>query len=58
MRRTCPTDAIVFGDLNDQKSRVTALQKLPRSYELLGEFNNRPRVRYLARITNPNPELA
>ncbi|HKY37848.1 MAG TPA: TAT-variant-translocated molybdopterin oxidoreductase [Polyangiaceae bacterium] len=57
-QETCPTDAIVFGDLNDQKSRVTALQKLPRSYELLGEFNNRPRVRYLARITNPNPELA
>jgi molybdopterin-containing oxidoreductase family iron-sulfur binding subunit len=53
-----PTDAFVFGDLNDQKSRVASLQKLPRSYELLGEFNNRPRVQYLARITNPNPELA
>jgi len=45
-------------DLNDGKSRVAALQKLERSYQLLGEFNNRPRVQYLARITNPNKELA
>jgi MoCo/4Fe-4S cofactor protein with predicted Tat translocation signal len=57
-QETCPTDAIVFGDLNDGKSRVAALQKLERSYQLLGEFNNRPRVQYLARITNPNKELA
>ncbi len=57
-QETCPTDAIVFGDLNDKKSRVASLQKLERAYELLGEFQNRPRVRYLARITNPNPELA
>jgi molybdopterin-containing oxidoreductase family iron-sulfur binding subunit len=57
-QETCPSDAIVFGDLNDQKSRVAKLQKLERAYQLLGEFNNRPRVQYLARITNPNPELA
>lgn len=57
-QETCPTDAIVFGDLNDQKSRAANLQKLERSYQLLGEFNNRPRVQYLARITNPNKELA
>jgi molybdopterin-containing oxidoreductase family iron-sulfur binding subunit len=57
-QETCPTDAIVFGDLNDKQSRVANLQKLERAYQLLGEFNNRPRVQYLARITNPNPELA
>ena len=57
-QETCPTDAIVFGDLNDKKSKVANLQKLERAYQLLGEFNNRPRVQYLARITNPNPELA
>jgi molybdopterin-containing oxidoreductase family iron-sulfur binding subunit len=56
-QQTCPTDAIVFGDLNDEKSRVTALQRLPRSYALLGELNNKPRVQYLARIKNPNPAL-
>ena len=57
-QETCPTDAIVFGDLNDKKSKAASLHKLDRAYELLGEFQNRPRVRYLARITNPNPELA
>ena len=56
-QQTCPTGAIVFGDLNDGKAQVTALQKLPRSYALLGELNNKPRVQYLARIKNPNPAL-
>ncbi len=57
-QQTCSTGAIVFGDLNDPKSEVARLQKLPRSYAVLGELNNRPRVQYLARIKNPNPELA
>jgi len=57
-QQTCPTGAIVFGDLNDGKAQVTALQKLPRSYALLGELNNKPRVQYLARIKNPNPTLS
>jgi molybdopterin-containing oxidoreductase family iron-sulfur binding subunit len=54
---TCPTDAIVFGDLNDGSARVTKLQNTPRSYGVLEELNNRPRVKYLARIKNPHPEL-
>ncbi len=56
-QQTCPTDAIVFGDLNDSGSKVAAKQHSPRSYGLLDEYNNRPRVRYLARVKNPNPEL-
>ncbi|MEO6600554.1 MAG: 4Fe-4S dicluster domain-containing protein, partial [Polyangiaceae bacterium] len=56
-QQTCPTGAIVFGDLNDGKAEVTGLQRLPRSYALLGELNNKPRVQYLARIKNPNPAL-
>jgi MoCo/4Fe-4S cofactor protein with predicted Tat translocation signal len=54
----CPSGAIVFGDLNDKNSRVAAAQKVPRAYELLQELNNRPRVNYLARISNPHPELS
>jgi len=57
-QQTCPTGAIVFGDLNDGKAEVAGLHKLPRSYALLGELNNRPRVQYLARIKNPNPALS
>ncbi|MFZ5891170.1 MAG: TAT-variant-translocated molybdopterin oxidoreductase [Myxococcota bacterium] len=54
---TCPTEAIVFGDLNDPQSEVKRQQSAPRAYSLLGELNNRPRVQYLARVKNPNPEL-
>jgi len=57
-QETCPAGAIVFGDLNDDSAEVTALAQLPRAYALLGELNNRPRVRYLGRVRNPNPELA
>jgi Fe-S-cluster-containing dehydrogenase component len=56
--QACPAGAIVFGDLNDQSSRVRAAQKVPRAYELLQELNNRPRVNYLGRISNPHPELS
>ena len=57
-QQTCPTGAIVFGDLNDPKSRVKQLQSGPRSYAMLEELNVRPRLQYLARVKNPNPELS
>jgi MoCo/4Fe-4S cofactor protein with predicted Tat translocation signal len=54
----CPTDAIIFGDINDQESRVSKLKKEPRNYLALGDLNTRPRTSYLAQITNPNAELS
>jgi len=54
---SCPAEAIVFGDLNDSGSQVAAAHAAPRAYALLGELNNHPRVRYLGRVRNPNPEL-
>ena len=51
--QTCPTGALVFGDLMDETSRVAKLQANHRSYDLLGELNIKPRNRFLARITNP-----
>lgn len=51
--QTCPTQAIVFGDVNDPKSRVAQLFKDdPRSYSLLEEFNAAPAVRYMTKIRN------
>ena len=46
-QQVCPAEAIVFGDLNDPKSRVAALSASRRAYRVLDELNTRPAVRYL-----------
>jgi molybdopterin-containing oxidoreductase family iron-sulfur binding subunit len=56
-QQACPTQAIVFGDLNDRNSAVARLHKDPRSYAMLSELNIKPRLQYLAKVTNPNPAL-
>jgi len=54
----CPTQAIVFGNINDPKSRVAKLKAEPHNYGLLEEINVVPRTSYLARLKNLNPALA
>ena len=53
----CPSEAIVFGDLNNKESMVAQAHANPRAYTLLEDMNNFPRNRYLARVRNPHPSL-
>jgi len=57
-QQACPAEAIVFGNLNDSGSKVARLHDDARRYDLLHELGTRPRTAYLARIRNPNPDLA
>ena len=54
----CPTETIVFGNINDPNSRVAKLKAESRNYSLLSDLNTRPRTTYLGALRNPNPEIS
>jgi molybdopterin-containing oxidoreductase family iron-sulfur binding subunit len=49
-QQSCPTGAIVFGDLKDPESRVSKLLEGRRAYRVLEELGTRPNVGYLKKI--------
>jgi len=57
-QQACPTDAIIFGNINDPNSRVAKKKAEERDYQVLTDLNYRPRTTYTAGVINPNPELA
>ncbi len=57
-QQACPSDAIAFGNVNDPDSRVSRWKEQMLNYGLLEELNTRPRTSYLAKLSNPNEQLA
>ena len=56
-QQACPTNAIVFGDINDPNSQVSKLKRGDLTFGLLTHLNTGPRTSYTAKIRNPNPAL-
>ncbi len=56
-QQACPTEAIIFGDINNRGNRVAKLKAEKLDYALLAELNTRPRTTYLAELKNPDGAL-
>jgi molybdopterin-containing oxidoreductase family iron-sulfur binding subunit len=50
--QTCPTNAIVFGDLNDHHSKVAQLARSERGYHAIEPINTKTAITYLKKIHN------
>ena len=54
----CPTEAIVFGDLDgSEEPRVAAARGSRAATRSCPRLYTKPRNRYLARVRNPNPKM-
>lgn len=51
-QQSCPSNAIIFGDVNDPNSEISKVLKDSRNYTVLDELNVKPRVSYLTKIRN------
>jgi MoCo/4Fe-4S cofactor protein with predicted Tat translocation signal len=56
--QACPTNAIVFGDLNDKTSEISKLREDERNYFLLEEVGIQPSVAYLTKVRNSEEQIA
>ena len=57
-QQSCPAQAIIFGDMNDPKSRIQEAMENPRRYGLLEEFNFRTSVSYERVVRNRDDQTA
>lgn len=54
-QEACPTNAIIFGDLNDPDSQVAMLRRAEeegRNYFVLDEIGTKPTISYLTKVRN------
>ncbi|MEK9727806.1 MAG: 4Fe-4S dicluster domain-containing protein [Candidatus Margulisiibacteriota bacterium] len=53
-QQSCPTNAIVFGDISNENSKISKKRKSKRRYDLLQtDLNTKPRTIYLAKVKKP-----
>jgi len=57
-QQACPSQAIVFGNINDATSQVAKMKALETKFTVLDSLNTKPRTSYMVKFTNPNPELS
>ncbi|HZZ39654.1 MAG TPA: TAT-variant-translocated molybdopterin oxidoreductase [Acidobacteriaceae bacterium] len=57
-QQACPTNAIIFGNINDKTSQVAKIKTNERTYGVLADINTRPRTTYVAGVLNINEDLA
>ncbi len=57
-QQACPTDAIIFGNINDKNSKVRKIKDQKRNYGVIADLNTRPRTTYIAEVINPNTQLS
>jgi MoCo/4Fe-4S cofactor protein with predicted Tat translocation signal len=55
--QSCPTEALVFGNVNDPDSRVAKLIKNERNYLLLADLDTQPNVFYMTKIRNKDKAI-
>ena len=53
--QSCPSGALVFGNLNDPESKVSKQRKKERNYHLLEQLHTLPSVGYLTKVRNVEP---
>ncbi|MCC7297781.1 MAG: TAT-variant-translocated molybdopterin oxidoreductase [Bacteroidia bacterium] len=51
-QRACPSNAIVFGDVNNPESEISKLYKNERGFTVLEELNVQSNVMYMTKIRN------
>jgi len=51
-QQSCPTDAITFGNTNDESSLVSKLRNNPRGFHVLEDLNVKPQITYLEKVRN------
>ena len=55
--QSCPTEAIVFGNVNDPESQVADLIKSERNYLLIADLDTQPNVFYMTKVRNKDKAI-